>query len=276
MDTLKKQTVELEQSNGVALLALNRPERRNAMDLDSRRLFAELVEQVVADDSVRVIVLTGRGGHFSAGGDINSMKGGAISAEAGRVRMRSALKKSELLYSCDKPVIAAVEGCAYGGGFGLALLADMLIASSTARFCMSFMKMGLMPDNLCMYTLPRVIGVQRAKALMMSAKEIDAETALELGIAAEVVNEGDALSRAMEIARALADASPVVNAMMKTGLNNALSSDVRAMSEYEALAQGVAFSSDFHREAVGNFLARRPPRFQWPHHTQSSRVGVDS
>ncbi|MEO8185919.1 MAG: enoyl-CoA hydratase/isomerase family protein, partial [Burkholderiaceae bacterium] len=72
------------------MLALNRPERRNAMDLESRKLFAELVEEVVHDDSVRVIVLTGRGGHFSAGGDINSMKGGAIGAEAGRVRMRSA------------------------------------------------------------------------------------------------------------------------------------------------------------------------------------------
>ena len=104
--------VQLALNDGVAVLALNRPERRNAMDLESRKLFAKLVEQLVHDDAVRVIVLTGRGGHFSAGGDINSMKGGGISAEAGRVRMRSALKKSELLYSCDKPVIAAVEGCA--------------------------------------------------------------------------------------------------------------------------------------------------------------------
>ena len=256
--------VELAQRSGTAVLALNRPERRNAMDLESRKLFADLVEKVVLDDAVRVIVLTGRGGHFSAGGDINSMKGSGISAEAGRVRMRSALKKSELLYNCDKPVIAAVEGCAYGGGFGLALLADMIIASRSARFCMSFAKMGLMPDNLCMYTLPRVIGVQRAKALMMSAREIDAEVALELGIAAEVVAEGDALKRALEIAEALANASPVVNAMMKAGLNISLSSDLRAMSEYEAAAQGIAFSSAFHRGAVEDFLARRPPPFKWP------------
>lgn len=256
--------VEIERLGGVALLALNRPHRRNALDLESRKLFAELVEEVVHDDAVRAIVITGRGGHFSTGGDINSMKGGNIEAEAGRKRMRNALKKAELLYGCDKPVIAAVEGCAYGGGFGLALQADMIIASETARFCMSFVKMGLMPDNLSMYTLPRVVGVQRAKALMMSAREIGADEALDLGIAAEVVAEGEALARALEIAEALSNASPVVNAMMKAGLNNSLSSDVRAMSEYEATAQGVAFSSQFHRGAVESFLARRPSSFKWP------------
>ncbi|MBH1964685.1 MAG: enoyl-CoA hydratase/isomerase family protein [Comamonadaceae bacterium] len=256
--------VEIQRRGGVAVLTLNRPHRRNAMDLESRKLFAELVEEVVHDEAVRVIVLTGRGGHFSAGGDINSMKGGNIEAEAGRVRMRNALKKAELLYGCDKPVIAAVEGCAYGGGFGLALQADMIIASQTARFCMSFVKMGLMPDNLSMYTLPRIVGVQRAKALMMSAREIGADDALKLGIAAEVVAEGEALARALEIANALANASPAINAMMKAGLNNSLSSDLRAMSEYEATAQGIAFSSQFHRRAVEDFLARRPPQFRWP------------
>lgn len=256
--------VELERHGAVAVLALNRPERRNAMDLESRRLFAELVTEAVHDDSVRAIVLTGRGGHFSAGGDITSMTGGGITAEAGRARMRSALKKSEMLYSCDKPVIAAVEGCAYGGGFGLALLADMVIASTTARFCLSFAKVGLMPDNLCLYTLPRIVGVQRAKALMMSAREIGAQEAFDMGIAAEVVDEGGALPRALAIATALTNASPVVGAMMKTALNLSLSSDLRAMSEFEAAAQGIAFSSAFHHESVENFLAKRPPQFKWP------------
>src|SRR5690606_2630727 len=134
---------------------------------------------------------------------VNS-KGGGISAEAGRKRMRHSLEKVERLFTCDKPVIAAVEGCAYGGGFGQALLDDMLIASESARFCLSFSKIGLVPDCASLYTLPRIVGIQRAKELMFSGREIDARTARDYGIAMEVVGKGQALERALEIAHALA------------------------------------------------------------------------
>jgi enoyl-CoA hydratase/carnithine racemase len=110
------------------------------MDMSMREEFARMAAQSLADESPRAIVLTGRGGHFCAGGDIGSMGQGpeGLSAEVGRERMRSTLQSVSALYSCDKPVLAAVEGCAYGGGFGLALLADMVIAAQGARFCMSF------------------------------------------------------------------------------------------------------------------------------------------
>ena len=256
--------MDMERHGSVVVLAFNRPERRNSLDMDSRRVFAQMVSDAVADDSVRAIVLTGRGGHFCAGGDITSMGAGGLTAEAGRTRMRNTLKNVETLYTCDKPVIAAVEGCAFGGGFGLALLADIIIASETARFCMSFAKVGLLPDSASLYTLPRIVGVQRAKALLMSAREVRAQEALDLGIAMEVVPKEGALPRALEIAQALAKASPVATAMTKTALNNSLSSDLRSMIEYEATAQGVAFSSDFHVAAVQDFLAKRPGSFQWP------------
>jgi enoyl-CoA hydratase/carnithine racemase len=189
---------------------------------------------------------------------------GGITAEAGRRRMRSMLRTVERLYTCDKPVVAAVEGCAFGGGFGIALLADMIVASESARFCMSFAKVGLVPDSGSLYTLPRVVGVQRAKELMLSGRELDAETARSYGIVMDVVGTGEALARALEIARALASASPAATAMAKTALNNSLSSDLRSMVEFEAAAQGVAFSTDYHRSAVENFLAKRPPAFTWP------------
>lgn len=256
--------IELELAGAIALIAFNRPQRRNALDMVTRVSLANVVDRVTRDENVRVIVLTGRGGHFCSGGDVASMDAGeGMSAEAGRRRMRNALRATERLYTCDKLVVAAVEGCAYGGGFGLALLADMIVAGESARFCMSFAKIGLVPDNASLYTLPRIVGVQRAKELMLSGREIDAATALAYGIAMEVVGAGAALDRAMEIARALAGASPTAAGMAKTALNNSLSSDFRTMLEFEANAQGVAFASEYHRGAVKDFLAKRPPPFAW-------------
>lgn len=257
--------VEYLRHDRVAEIAFNRPVCRNALDLPTRALFATLVAEAIQDDDVRVIVLTGRGGHFCAGGDVRSMQpGDSMTAEAGRQRMRKTLQNVEALYTCDKPVIAAVEGCAYGGGFGLALLADMVVASETARFCMSFARIGLVPDSGSLYTLPRIVGVQRAKELLLSGRELNAREAQDFGIVMEVTAAGGALPRALAIAAALAGASPVATAMTKTALNNSLSSDLRSMVEYEATAQGVAFSSDFHRQSIAHFLAKQPPLFTWP------------
>ncbi|CAM5795309.1 enoyl-CoA hydratase/isomerase family protein [Ottowia pentelensis] len=250
----------------VAVITFDRPERRNAMDMEMRGEFARAVAHAIGDDDVRAIVLTGNGGHFCAGGDIGSMQSGdGMTAEAGRQRMRRMLDNVAALYTCDKPVISAVEGCAFGGGFGLALLADIIIAAEGARFCMSFARVGLVPDSGALYTLPRMIGVQRAKQLMFSAQELDARQAQEWGIAMEVVPRGKALPRAVELAQALASASQAAVAMTKTALNNTLSSDLRSIIELEANAQGVAFSSAYHREAIKRFLAKQPPMFQWPH-----------
>ncbi|KGH32295.1 enoyl-CoA hydratase/isomerase family protein [Comamonas testosteroni] len=258
--------VALERHGAVAVIAFDRPDRRNAMDMSMREEFARLAAQSLADESLRAIVLTGRGGHFCAGGDIGSMGQGpeGMSAEVGRERMRRTLQSVSALYSCDKPVLAAVEGCAYGGGFGLALLADMVIAAQGARFCMSFARVGLVPDSGALYTLPRIVGVQRAKELMFSARELDADQAHDWGIAMEVVPRGGALARALQLAQAMAGASPAATAMTKTALNNSLSSDLHSMVELEANAQGLAFSTAYHREAKERFLNKRPPLFAWP------------
>lgn len=257
--------VDVEVHDSVVVVAYDRPERRNAMSPESGEAVARAIDHYLSDDGVRVIVMTGRGGHFCAGGDIHSMHSReGMSAEDGRVRMRKSLRRAERLYTSDKPVIAAVEGVAFGGGFASVLLADLVIASETARFCMSFARVGLVPDTCSLYTLPRIVGVQRAKELMLTAREIDARTALEYGIALEVVPPGAALERALELARALTSTSAAATAMAKTGLNMSLSADFRSMVEYECAAQGVAFSSDYHREAVDRFMDKRDPQFVWP------------
>lgn len=257
--------VEVVRHGPVAEIAFNRPARRNALDMASREQFGVAVQQVLDDDTVRAIVLTGRGGHFCAGGDIGAMRvGDGMSAEQGRRRMRSLHPAVERLYTCEKAVLAAVEGCAFGAGFGIALLADMLVAGDGARFCMSFARVGLLPDCASLYTLPRVVGLQRAKELLLSAREIDAREAQALGITMETVPAGAALPRALALAAALAQASPTAIALTKTGLAGALSSDLHATLEYEATAQGVAYSSQWHRDAIERFLDKQPPAFGWP------------
>lgn len=257
--------IVVERVGAVGVIAFDRPERRNALDIPMRRAFARAVAEAIGDESVRVIVLTGRGGHFCAGGDIGSMRGaGPMDAEAGRGRMREALVNVTTLWHCEKPVLAAVEGCAYGGGFGLALLADLVVAGEGARFCMSFARVGLVPDSGALYTLPRVVGLQRAKELMFSARELGAREAQAWGIVTEVTPTGQAYARTLAMAEALANGSPAALAMTKSALNGSLSSDWSTMIALEASAQGVAFSSAYHREAVDRFLTKRGARFQWP------------
>lgn len=260
-----REHIETETHGPVRVIAINRPQKRNALDLVARKELAHAVQEAIDDDQVRTIVLTGRGGHFCSGGDIGSMRGAEpMTAEAGRARMRSTLRNAERLHGSDKVIVAAVEGIAYGGGFGLALLADVVIAASSARFCMSFSRIGLVPDNASMYTLPRAVGLQRAKEIMLSAREVRAGEARELGFVMEVVPDGEALRRAIAVAQGISTASPAATAMTKAALNRSFTSDLATMVELEAAAQGIAFSSAYHRDAVDRFSRKQPAMFAWP------------
>ena len=258
---------ELQVDAGVATLVLNRPESRNAMNGEMFDLLVEAVHRVEVDDAIHVVVLRGAGDAFCAGGDVKAMdeQADANTPEARRVRFRGIHRTVKTLARLDKPVIAAVDGPAYGAGFGLALWADFVIATPQARFCMSFARIGLVPDFGSMYTLPRVVGVARARVLMLSAREVPAEEALALGIATEIVERGELHARAMAIAAALAQASPLAMRMTKQALNGSLASDLNTMLELEAANQGIAGASAYTRDAVHRFATREPARFRWPH-----------
>lgn len=261
---MTEQAIEYASAKGVATIALNRPHKRNALNESIRVQLLDAIDTALADTEVRAIILTGRGGHFCAGGDISGMTPDAIpDAAAGRERMRATARFVERLNRADKPVIAAVDGSAYGAGFSIALLADLIIATPAARFCMSFLRVGLVPDCGALYTLPRLVGIQRARQLMLTTRELDAATAHEWGLVAEVVPADDLLARAQAMGEALASASPVAIGLTKVGLDQAGGSLAAAL-EFEAAAQGIAFTSTHHREATRRFLAREPAQFQWP------------
>lgn len=248
---------------GVATLVLNRPDRLNAIDADLRGELHAAVERLAADPSVRSLVITGAGGNFCAGGDIKTM--GTIRTEQqGRERILALQPLVKGLVQFPKPVVAAVDGVAYGAGLGLALSADLVIASEGARFCCSFGRVGLVPDFAVAYTLPRLVGMQKARQLIYSARQLTAVQALQQGLVSEVCQAGGALARAQQLARCLVDYSPIAFALAKQMLAASFQSDLAEMLRMEADAQAIAFASAEHKDAVQRFAAKEPPKFSWP------------
>lgn len=255
-------TVLVQLEDGVATLTLNRPEAKNALNDEMRTEMSDAIQRIRADRGVRAVVLRGAGSDFCSGGDVRGMN--VTSAEAGRNRIDDLHGWVSTLIELDRPVIAAVDGVCYGAGFSFALAADFVIASTRARFCMPFMKVGLVPDCGAFYTLPRVVGLARAKDLVFTAREVGAREAQQIGAVLEVA-EPDALhARAAQIAACLAAASPVAFGLAKRALNQSLGSDLRTMLEIESAAQGIAFTTEFHREAVQRFRSKAEPLFRWP------------
>jgi 2-(1,2-epoxy-1,2-dihydrophenyl)acetyl-CoA isomerase len=258
------EAIRYEVDEGVATLTLNRPAQKNAIDQTMRNELAEVVRDLKHDREVRALVLTGAGGAFCAGGDLRFIASAGLTAEAWRTRFQDLHAWLADLIALDRPVIAAVDGPAFGAGFSLALTADIVLASPAARFCMSFMRVGLAPDFGAYYTLPRVVGVQRAKELMLSAREVDAEEAKRLGLVMEIHPAESLLARAQAMAASFAQAAPVAVGLVKRALAGNTHGDLAAALEIEANGQPIALTTDAHREAVQRFLDKQPPSFRWP------------
>ena len=258
-------TLDFRLDDGVATLTLNRPESKNAISPEMADELGDLLAKIRADDAVRVLVLTGAGGAFCAGGDVKAMgEGGPRTPEQRRAGMSRYTRICTELMAIDRPVIAAVDGVAFGAGFSIALMCDLVLVSERARLCMVFQRIGLIPDMGAYYTLPRVVGLQRAKELIFSAREIDAAEAQRIGVAMEVVPADGLLARAHAIARSFAGASPVAMSISKRALQSSLGSDLPTLLEIEAAGQALASSSDYAKEAVRRFAAREPAQFHWP------------
>ena len=260
------QAIDYQLRDGVATLTLRRPEARNALSSEMKDELTQVLPQAAADPAVRALVITGAGGVFCAGGDLRGMQEARaqMDVQGWRERMRAVHPLIRALIEFDKPMIAAVDGAAFGAGFSIALAADFILVSPRARFCLSFMRVGLVPDFAAMYTLPRVVGVQRARELMLSAREVPADEAVKLGIAMELVPSDGLMARADELARSFTGASPLAISLVKQEIGMSLATDLRTLLASEADHQALCFETDAHRDAVRRFLAKEPAAFQYP------------
>jgi 2-(1,2-epoxy-1,2-dihydrophenyl)acetyl-CoA isomerase len=253
----------LERRGSTALVTLDHPASRNALVQPVKEGLAAAIAQVKADDTIRALVITGANEAFCAGGDLRGIQTAQQLDSAGlRARMHATHALLRELITLDKPVIAAVDGPAFGAGFSLALAADFVLVGPRARFCMVFMRMGLVPDCGASYSLPRVVGAQRAHELFLSAREVDAAEALSLGIAMEQHASDALLPRALALAESFAGASPLAVSLVKRFALDA--GAMEAAFEAEANAQALCFQTPPHRAAVQAFFDKQPPAFRWP------------
>lgn len=245
-------------AKGVLKIIFNRPEKRNAINPETRDALCAAVEAAVADQEVGAIILTGAGGNFSAGGDIERME--AFPAAAGRARLKLAHKTVKLIATCEKPIIAAVEGFAVGAGAGLALLADTIVMGEGATIGFPFFRIGVVPDYGVLYNLPKRIGFARAKQAMLYAQNIKGEEAAKIGLTDHLVADDQVQDKALELAQKLAGQPSHTLALAKAALRN-LPLDLEASLEAEAMAQSLAFTHPDFLEGQAAFREKRKPNF---------------
>ena len=258
----------IEREGGVITARLNRPESRNALTEPAQMdELVDLCHQVRRDRSVKVLVLTGEGSAFCAGGNVKDMRdrGGIFAGSPFDVResYRNTIQRIPLaLYELDIPVIAAVNGPAIGAGFDLACMCDLRVAGEKALFAESFVKVGIVPGDGGAWLLPRVIGMQRASLMSFTGGTIDAAKALEWGLVLEVVPTEKLLPHAQALAQRIA-ANPshalrLTKRLLREGQHMRLDSLLEMSAAYQALAH----HTDDHLEAVNAFLDKRPPSYQ--------------
>jgi 2-(1,2-epoxy-1,2-dihydrophenyl)acetyl-CoA isomerase len=256
----------LEIVGATALLTLNRPQQRNALDLTLREAMAKAIPRLRDDPAVRALVITGAGGHFCAGADVSLLaqaRTGQRDVFEGRARVRRLRLWFDELLDLEKPVIAAVEGSAAGAGLSLALAADMVLAAPSAHFCAVFARIGFVPDMAAMYLLPRAVGMARAKEMVFSARQVNADEAERMGLVHAIHPAERLRDAALALAARFEHAPLGALGIAKQMMNRAFESDRRMVFEYEALAQTVCRESDYHRDAVTRFVGKQPARFDW-------------
>lgn len=258
---MEEAVVLYEKSEKIALITLNRPKALNAMSGELVKSLTSCLDQASNDDEVRVIVLTGNGKGFCAGGDLGYLKQltNVIEARAFITEVGALVTK---IQSITKPVIAMVNGVAAGAGFNLAIACDIVFAADTARFAQSFVKVGLVPDCGGMYLLPKIVGVHKAKELMFTADLIGAEQAEKLGIINHIVSADKLREETMAFAQKLLASAPIALGMVKQTLNGMEDMTLANWLSHEADMQTLCMQTADHQEGIAAFMEKRAPKFQ--------------
>jgi enoyl-CoA hydratase len=245
-------------SNDVVVFRVNRPQVRNALNIEVRSRLAAEVAGYAADANIRCLIITGSDVAFAAGADIAEM------AEAGPVEVmaRNVQKYWGAIMDCPKPVIAAVEGYALGGGLELALCADIIVAGEGARLGLPEVKVGILPGGGGTQKLARLVGRQRSMLLLMTGKLFSAAEAHAMGVVSEVAPTGQALARALEIAREIAAMPPISIIQIKEIVNAGLDAPLETALMLERKALQLQFATSDQKEGMKAFMEKRKPKFE--------------
>src|SRR5207253_10504539 len=260
---MSEDQIKVAEDSGIVTITLNRPERLNALVGHMRRDLAEALEEAGSDPDVRVVLMTGAGRAFCAGGDVHFMAELVERGDAEEfARLLGAARRVILaIRQMSKPVIASISGPASGAGFNLALACDLRIASSTATFSQSFVKLGFHPDWGGSYFLPRMVTPNIACELFFLGDTIDAQEAYRLGLINRVVAPEELEAETQKLAQRLREGPAVSIAAAKHAVYASEHDMLEKMLQYEVEAQIRCFESQDGREGVRAFVEKRPPRF---------------
>ncbi|MEQ1353540.1 MAG: enoyl-CoA hydratase [Candidatus Acidiferrum sp.] len=249
--------------NGVATLTLNRPDKLNAINKDLAVALNESLGRIVTDKSVYVVVITGAGRAFCAGGDLGVIGEGRKNNDTSELEplLRAGMHAVLKMRSMAQPVIASVNGPAAGAGMNIALAADIRIASENAVFGQNFIKVGLFPDYGGTFFLPQLVGPAKAAEMFYTGDMIDAQAALGLGIVNRVVPAVQLESETMKLAEKIAEAPSVSIRAMKNALFGSHKLELEKALDEEVEQQLKCFRSPDCREGINAFLEKRPPKF---------------
>ena len=253
------QHFEIERHKHVGVVRFNRPDRLNSFDAAMTREMPNAFHEVMEDDNIRSVVVTGKGKGFCAGADVNYLQEliAGQKLDEGEALVTAGSQVVVMIHNADKPIIAAINGAAAGGGAGIALACDIRLMAQSASIGFTFVRIGLHPDLGCMYFLPRLVGPAKAAELFMTGEMIAADEALRLGMVNHVIPDTELMPRAMLMARALAEKSPHALRLTKKGLAQSLDESLENILKFEIDSQKTCFGSEEAKIALQQFLDSR-------------------
>ncbi len=252
--------IKVTLDEGIATVLLDRADKLNALSGEMYHELADTFRRLNEDDAVRVVLLTGAGRAFCAGGDVGSM--GGYDVVSGRKRSKGHQQMILALHHLEKPVIAAVRGPAAGIGASMALACDLIIASDTAYLLMAFKNVGIPPDGGAIYFLTQHLGLARAKEIVYSARKLPAAEAKDMGLVSRVVPDDQLETASLELAREIAGSATYALTLAKRMFQYMYVPTLEQLLEMEVLAICGARMTEDHVEGVTAFKEKRKPRFR--------------
>lgn len=266
MEASPYEAITYEIAERIATITFSEPEVMNAMTADMVNETIDALDRAALDPDVLVVIITGSGRAFSAGGDVRGLGERTDGQQPGPFQRRAWLRRTQRLIlairGIEKPVLAAINGVAAGGGCDIALACDIRFMADSARIGEVFASIGLFPGTGGTWLLPRVVGVEKALELIWTAELIDAEEAKRIGLVGHVAPAAELGEKVLDFARKLAQGPPLGLALAKAAVYRGLDQDLVAALDYASTAEAITLTSEDHMEGIRAFREKRRPNFE--------------